>query len=397
MLDHKSGLKAAVAAAIILLGVPFASFAKVSGPVAGQAAVKAFATPASVPNDRYYRAKVVKVLKEGVAVSDGQTQPWQDLQLELMSGEQKGALVSVNNGLGVVDGSFQKFALGDQVVVDESYDPSVQTAAYYIVDRYRIPNLMIAALAFLALAVYFGRRRGLTSVVGMVFSILVVFFYVMPAIGKGGDPFAIAVTGAATIIAVSLYLSHGFNKRTTIALASALLSLALAVIIDLAFAHFAKLTGSGTEDASTLQFGGVQNISLFSIYLGGIIIGVVGVLDDVTIGQSSAIEELHAANATLDFAGLVKSGRSIGQEHIASMINTLVLAYVGVSFPLLLLYSLQRTQPIWVILNGDFIAEEIIRTLVGSSVLVIAVPLTTFLAAYFYSRNVRNDDVFNAP
>jgi uncharacterized membrane protein len=390
MSNNKLGLKVLIAAAIILFVIPLPSFAKTPVPTAaGQVTANADASTAPDSTDSYYRGKVIKIIKEGVDTSDGQTQPWQELQVELLSGDQKGQRIDINNGQDVVDGSYQRYAAGDQVVVDCSAGLPGQPFVYSIADRYRIPNLIMAALAFLALTVYFGRKRGFTSIIGMAFSVLVVFYYIMPQIAKGGDPFVVAVEGAAAIIIISLYLSHGFNRRTSIALASALLSLGLAIVIDLVFVHFCKLTGSGTEDASTLQFNGALSIPLLSVYLGGVIIGVIGVLDDVTIGQSTAIEEIHAANASLSFNDLLKSGRSIGQEHIASMINTLVLAYVGVSFPLLLLYSLQRTQPIWVIFNSDFIAEEIVRTLVGSSVLVVAIPMTTLLAAFLYSRKDR--------
>jgi uncharacterized membrane protein len=145
------------------------------------------------------------------------------------------------------------------------------------------------------------------------------------------------------------------------------------------------LNGNGTEDAFFLQANSLK-INLQGVFLSGIIIGVLGVLDDVTTGQSAAVEELHFANPTLGFSELYRRGLSVGREHIASLVNTLVLAYTGVSFPFLLLYGSRQLQPLWVTLNGNFIAEEIVRTLVGSSVLVIAVPLTTLLAAYYYGR-----------
>ena len=123
--------------------------------------------------------------------------------------------------------------------------------------------------------------------------------------------------------------------------------------------------------------------------LGGIIIGVLGVLDDITTAQSAKIEEIHIANPRLGFTNLYQKGLSVGREHIASLVNTLLLAYVGASFPLLLLATTQKAQPFWLILNSNFIAEEIVRTIVGSSALILAVPITTVLAAYFYSRKPR--------
>ena len=172
---------------------------------------------------------------------------------------------------------------------------------------------------FFALAIYFGRKRGLTSIIGMVFSVLVIFYYIMPTILKGGDPFLTAITGAVVIIILSLYLSHGFNRRTTIALLSTLLTLGLAVVLDLIFVYFTKLVGDGTEDAIYLQVYN-SHINLQGVLLGGIIIGVLGVLDDVTTAQSAAIEEISTANNSLGFRELFKKGLSIGQEHIASLL-----------------------------------------------------------------------------
>ena len=165
---------------------------------------------------------------------------------------------------------------------------------------------------------------------------------------------------------------------------SSILSLGLAVAVDLLFVYLAKLSGAGTEEAFYLQFGSTS-FNLKGILLGGIILGVLGVLDDVTTGQVAAVEEIHLANTSFKFKELYKRGLSVGREHIASLVNTLVLAYVGVSFPLLLLYNSQKLQPFWLVINSNFMAEEIVRTLVGSVVLVVAVPLTTFLAAMFYS------------
>jgi len=206
-----------------------------------------------------------------------------------------------------------------------------------------------------------------------------------PAILKGYDPLLVAVLGCLAITFVSLYLSHGFNKRISIAVLSTALTLGVAYILDLAFVNFAGLSGTGTEEAFYLQFA-AQTINMRGLLLAGILLGVMGVLDDITTAQSAAVDELHQANPALSFIELYKRGLSVGREHIASLINTLVLAYVGVSFPLILLFTLNKPQPLWLTLNSNFIAEEVVRTLVGSSALIIAVPVTTFFAAYFFSR-----------
>ena len=338
----------------------------------------------------YYRAKVIKIIESGIVTLDARPQEYQKLELQIVNGNEKGKKIVIEHGKDFVIGVFQKVREGETVILvkpTSTFDDKKEV--YYIIDRYRVPNLIFIIAIFFALAIYFGRKRGFTAIVGMLFSVVVIFYYIIPRIIKGGDPFWTCIIGAIAIILLSLYLSHGFNKRTTIALGSTILCLGLAVIIDLLFVHVAKLTGAGTEEAFYLQFGNF-NINLQGLLLGSIIIGVIGVLDDVTTGQAAAIEEISTANNSLTFHQLYKSGLSIGREHIASLINTLFLAYVGASFPLLLLYSTQKTQSLLATINSNFIAEEITRTLVGSTVLVIAVPITTLLAAFFYSRRPIN-------
>lgn len=336
--------------------------------------------------DSYYRAKVIKILETGQKEGDGQLQEYQKIELEIINGDQKGRRITIDHGGSFAIDAYQKVSEGEVVIL--AHPPRTAGAirdVYYILDKYRLSSLGWLALIFFILAIYFGRRRGLTAIFGLIFSILIIFYFIIPQILNGADPLKICVLGSVAIVLVSLYLSHGFNKRTSIALLSTLLSLALAVGIDLLFVHFAKLSGAGTEEAFYLQFDNFS-LNLRGVLLGGIILGVLGVLDDVTTGQAAAVEEIYLANPNLKFHDLYARGLSVGREHIASLINTLVLAYVGAAFPLLLLYNSQKLHPFWMIVNSNFMAEEIVRTLVGSAVLVLAVPLTTFLAANFYSN-----------
>lgn len=343
-------------------------------------------TPSGNVVDTYYKAKILRVIEEGTIDVEGKPQEYQKFELLITNGDKKGQHIFIDHGLDFVIGKFKKYKEGQQVVV--AHPPETAGALknfYYIIDDYRIPSLFYVAIVFFILAIYFGRKRGVTSILGMIFSVFIIFSYVIPNIIKGSDPFLTCIAGGVVIVLISLYLSHGINRRTTIALVSTLLALGLAILIDVSFVYIAKLSGTGTEESFFLLFDN-YNINLRGLLLGGIIIGVLGVLDDVTTSQSAAVEEIHTANPALGFKELYQKGLSVGREHIASLINTLVLAYVGASFPLLLLFNTQKYQPLWVTINSDFLAEEIVRTLVGSSTLVIAVPLTTALSAYFHAR-----------
>ncbi|MBP6859223.1 MAG: YibE/F family protein [Candidatus Magasanikbacteria bacterium] len=344
-------------------------------------------TPTTVDlSDSYYRAKVVAIIETGEKeVEEGQVLKYQKLELEILNGNEKGKHITIDHGGSFVVAESQMVAVGEKVFVAKTPDLPGGREIYYITDKYRVHNLAFITVVFFGLAIYFGRRRGLTSIIGLIFSVLVVFYFIIPRIIHGSNPFLVCIIGSLAILFTSLYISHGFSKRTSVAVGASAISLGLAIVINIIFVSIAKLSGSGAEEVFYLQFSSAH-IDLRGLLLGGIIIGVLGVLDDVTTSQTAAVEEISLANSSLGFKELYIRGISVGREHIASLVNTLVLAYVGVSLPLLLLYSSQKTQPFLMTINSAFIAEEIVRTLVGSATLVLAVPITTCLAAWVYSR-----------
>jgi len=202
---------------------------------------------------------------------------------------------------------------------------------------------------------------------------------------NGGNPLFVSLVGSMGILFFSLYLSHGFNKRTSVALVGTFITLIIATLAALVAVFSAQLFGLGSEEAISLLQGPLKNIDLQGLLLGGMIIGALGVLDDITTAQSATVEEIHRADPKLDVTELFKRGMSVGKEHIASLINTLALAYVGASLPLMILLS-QRKFPFWVLLNSEFIVEEVLRTVIGSFALILAVPITTILAARVFAN-----------
>jgi uncharacterized membrane protein len=272
---------------------------------------------------------------------------------------------------------------GDDVLLQVSEGPDGES--YFIADYVRHAPLVLLAVAFAALVLVVGRWRGLTSLLGLAASFLVIIRFVLPGILSGADPVLISVIGALVIMLTTLYLAHGVTAKTTVAL----LGTALALGLTAGLAHFsidlAKLSGLADEEAVTLRIISNGAIDAGGLLLSGIIIGALGVLDDVTVTQASAVYELQAANPTLRPAELYRRGMNVGRDHIASTVNTLVLAYAGASLPLLALLALQ-TEPLGSLLNREFLAAEIVRTLVGSMGIVAAVPLTTGLAALVAGR-----------
>jgi len=223
------------------------------------------------------------------------------------------------------------------------------------------------------------------SLLGLAFSVLIVTNFIIPSVLNGYNPLIVSLIGAILITIVSMDLAHGFKKWTTVSIASVLITLLIASNIGSIFVNFASLIGMGSEESVWLQMGPYGYINLKGLILGGIIIATLGVLDDVTSTQTAAVKEISEADKSLGFKELYKRAFKVGKEHITSMVNTLVLAYVGASLPMILLYSTDSSRPFWLILNSEMITEEIIRSIVGSIALTLAVPISTFLAAYWFS------------
>lgn len=282
------------------------------------------------------------------------------------------------------DPSLARLGPGDHIVVAElaGDDPG---AGWYFEDYARRRPLLLLAVLFVAAVILLGRWRGLFAIVGLAFSLLLLVRFVLPSILEGHDPVAVALVGSAAIMFVALYLAHGFNVRTTSAVAGTLISLVLTGLLAAAFVHVTQLTGLGTEEGGYLR-ALAGNIDLEGLLLGGIIVGSLGVLDDVTVTQASAVWELSLANTAYGFRQLYQGALRIGRDHIASTVNTLVLAYAGASLPLLVLFTLSNRH-LGDVLTSEIVAEEIVRTFVGSIGLVASVPITTALTAFVATRH----------
>jgi uncharacterized membrane protein len=313
----------------------------------------------------------------------------QNIVVQFLTGDLKGQTTTVLSQAvsSSTKNNYLLISPGEKVLLARDNLEGVAGKPYYITDRYRLPALFFAILLFVIVAVAFGRMRGFTSLIGLAMSGGVLIGFVVPQILAGHDPLVICLIGAAIIALVSLYLAHGFNKRTTIALCGTLITLVISALLAILFVSMAKLIGLATDQSFYLELGTNISLNLRGLLLGGIIIGALGVLDDVTIGQSATVYELKDANPSLGIKELYRRAMSIGREHIASLINTLFLAYAGISLPVILyLVAFQNGVPLWFALNGEPIAEEIVRTMVGSIGIILAVPITTLLAAWVFGK-----------
>src|SRR3989338_6411622 len=341
-----------------------------------------------IASDEFYRAKILTI-KEEVRHEETVASVY-TIEAQITRGLEKDAVVTITHYDST--GSFEKrnMGVGDTVVLTKTYDYT-GTPLYYLMDVYRVPALYFISGVFFFLAVWFGRKKGITSILGLALSFVILIKFVVAKILDGSDPLLISLIGATIIAVVSIYLAHGLQKRTTVAVISTLITLWLSAGLAWIFVSLTRLTGFGTEEAFLIATGPLSHIDLRGLLLAAIIIGALGVLDDITTAQAATIDEIKKANPAVSFVQLYKHGLSVGQEHISSLINTLVLAYAGASFPLLLLFQYSHLQPAWVVVNSEFMAEEIVRTLVGSSALILAVPITTLLATYTFSKRKSPD------
>lgn len=333
------------------------------------------------------RARVIEIIEEGTADLGDRLQTYQVFQIELEDGPYAGSRFVVEVGRRQVTIGDSSVRPGQQVLVTVSTAPDGRVDAFFA-DFVRLGPLVGLFLLFVAAILIVSRGKGLRALIGMMLSLAIIGGFILPAILAGANPVLVSILGSFVLMASTFYLIHGWTLKAHTAALATLVALALTGLLAAVSVGAARLTGMGSEEALFLtQFAG-SGIDVRGLLLAGILIGALGVLDDLTINQISAVFEMRQAKPDLHIRSLYRRAMVIGQDHIAATVNTLVLAYVGASLPLLLLFSLSQ-EPVAAALNRAVIAEEIVRTLVGSIGLVAAVPIATALAAAVQDRRER--------
>lgn len=337
-----------------------------------------------IPIQEFKKGVVINILEDKIIEVYDSKQPYQKVVVRI-EGEKTDQTIEYGKQTRIRDN--QKVSVGDRIVLYRG-GFNDQISDFQIIDKYRLDKIQYFAIAFFILILAIGRLKGLGSIIGLGISFLVIIKFIVPQIIKGSDPVLVSIAGSSIIILTSIYLSHGFSRKTSVAIGATVISLIITGLLAAFAIDFTILTGLGNElSGGFILNPDLASLNLKGILLGAIIIGTLGVLDDVTTTQSSTIFELKKANPKADFATLLKSGFNVGKDHISAVVNTLALAYAGVALPLLIFFVLNPSQqPLWLMLNDQSLAEEIVRTLVGSFGLVLAVPITTILAAYFVTR-----------
>lgn len=336
--------------------------------------------------DSFYRAEVQGVESKETEIL-GRKVTSQNLTMKILDKDKKGEIIVVDNGGGADLQESQIYKKGDILIIVKT--KVGEDDQYYVQDRYRLPGLFGMIAVFLVLTIIFARKQGMGSIIGLIASVGILIGYLVPALLGGQNPVLVTFIASIAIITLTLFISHGFRVRTFIAFVAMNITLGLAYGISVLFVYMAHMFGVGNEDTFYLASISTVDLDLRGILLAGVIIGMLGVLDDVTVAQAATIDEIKRANPKTRFKQLYTAGMSVGRDHIASLVNTLALAYVGSSLPLfLLLYINSANIPIWVTLNSEFIAQELIRTMAGSIAIVLAVPITSLIAAKVFDNYI---------
>jgi uncharacterized membrane protein len=326
------------------------------------------------------KAEVVEV-RETLCPGLG-NQQCQLAEARLTSGPDAGEVVELQ--LSAIQGFDPDLDPGDDIRVTKAPEPppgqeAVAGPGYAFYDFQRGTPMLVLAIAFAAIVLLFGRWRGALSLAGLGFSLALVLLFVVPAILDGEPALAVAVVGSLAVALITIPLAHGAGPKSLAAVLGTAASLLLTALLALIFTNATHLTGLSSEEGTFLQLAGAD-LSLEGLLLAGMVIGALGVLDDVTVSQASTVLALRAANPQLRFRQLFGTALRVGRDHVSATVNTLVLAYVGASLPLLLIFS-STDLGVGEALSTELVAKEVVATLVGSIGLIAAVPLTTALAA----------------
>ena len=340
----------------------------------------------SLPGDLRTREAEVTVLA-AIPCRVPQQRDCRLVRARILDGPEKGGVASFRIGDTRADPDLD---VGDRVRVVRNPPPPAGTPPeargdpYSFNDLDRRSPMLWLTIAFAAIVVVFGRARGALSLVGLAASLVVVALFIVPAILDGRPPLGVAVVGSLAVMLLTIALAHGLGPKSLAAILGTAASLALTVALAVTFTSLTNITGLSSEEAVLLQVG-QSDLSLEGLVLAGMVIGALGVLDDVTVSQASAVMALRRANPAQRFGELYRGALTVGRDHVAATVNTLVLAYVGASLPILLIFSVGET-PFADAVSKEAVAEQIVATLVGSIGLISAVPITTALAALLAAR-----------
>lgn len=329
-----------------------------------------------IEETHFHRGTVIEAYNAKSTEIFGEERLAQELRVKLSDNR----IVAIPAGQYQIVVEDQRLKPGDNVILASTAERN-----FRILEIDRTSSLYIIIAIFLALVIIVAGKRGISGIAGLLFTLIAIGGILIPQVIAGSDPLFTSLVVCLIATGLTIWISHGWNNRTHLAVASTFTTLILAFCLAWIAIWMTSLHGYGSENSYYLHIA-LPGVSLSGLLLGAILIGTVGILDDVTTTQCAAIDEISKANNKLGWKELFRRGMSVGKEHVAALINTLALAYVAAALPMFLLIALDTERPWWVVLNSEFFAEELIRTLLGSSALVLAVPIASLFAALFFGK-----------
>lgn len=320
------------------------------------------------------KARVVEVLSEEKNQVEGTEINFfvQYLRVTPIEGDMKGQVLEVRN-------DYLPLQEGDTFFLNKLIEGDTGKQSLTVGDFYRVPQMMFFVFMFVGVVLLFGGKQGLRGLLSLIGSLLVIMYLLLPGVMNGFSPIWLSILCSSIIIVIGSFVTHGFTKTTLSAVIGMIVTVLLTGALAWFAVHFVALSGFESEDSIYLNFNTGGHIDFQGLLLGGIIIGLLGVLYDAAIGQSVAVEELYRASERMSPRRVYLRALRIGREHIGALVNTLAIAYVGASLPLLLLFF-GSSLPLESIVNKEQFAAEVVRTMVGSIGLVLAVPITTLIS-----------------
>ncbi len=347
-----------------------------------------FVSAQTTEPDTIFKAEVFEIIEERSAVrKNGADLFQQNLKLRGLEGQRENEeyVFTGINDFELIKSNVYK--IGDKVLLLESMGAD-NDPQYYIVDYVRTNIILYLFALFVFILLIVGRAKGFRSILSLFFTFLIIIKYIIPSILAGANPLVTTLLGSLVILFIIIYLTEGFNPMSHLAVISIGISLFISVFLSWFFVLAGKLSGVFSEEIASLASIGDVAINFQGLLLAGIIIGLLGVLDDVVVAQVSTVEQIHKTNTQQSRKDLFSSSFKVGISHISSMTNTLFLAYAGASLPLLVLLVSGESVfgNTFDAINNEQIATEIVRTLAGSIGLILSVPISTYLSVYWYKR-----------
>ncbi len=321
-----------------------------------------------------YKAQVLKVIStdsQEIAATKV-TNPTQEIQVKIISGDKKNVITTFSNDyIQLAEG--ETFFLNHTVRTDGS-------DFFSVADPYRLNSLLIFVGLFVLVTIIFGGKQGVRGLVSLIGSLALIFYILLPGLLNGISPVLLSIGVSSLIIILGSYITHGFNRTTTTAVIGMISTIVITGILATIAVQSTRLTGFAEEEAIYLNFNTGGTLDFSGLLLGAILIGLLGTLYDAAISQAIAVEEIHHTNPSLSKKEVYKKVLRIGREHIGALVDTLAIAYVGAALPLLLFFVHATNLPFTMIVNREIFATEIIRIVIGSIGVILAVPFTTFIS-----------------